>query len=822
MAPQLYVGLLLTTLATLMYEVLLPRVLSVTMVYHFAFMAVSLAMFGMTVGAVIVHLRPSRYTEARARDDLALNAAAHAATLVASFALYLQIPFFDSVDAKAVVAIVVTYAVLAVPFVFSGITVALALTRFPRHVASLYAADLVGAAIGCFAVLVALDHTDAPTAVLVVATVAALGAVAFAWRSPRVAVSRGTAGLGLLLALSVVGHHALVQAKHPILRLVHRTLPTMPRDYERWNAHSYVEVFPKGDATSSSLGWGMSRKTPQDLKVPLRAIAIDEKAGTGMVGFQGDTKSVDFLRYDVTNAAHQIRKSADVCVIGVGGGRDVLSALYFDQRSVLGIELNDTVLGLLTDRYADFSGHLDRDPRVTLARDEARSYLARTDRRFDILQISLIDTFAATAAGAFALAENSLYTVDAWDVFLRRLKPHGVLTVSRYYFHHRPAEAYRMLGLAVAALERQGISEPRSRLVLLKNQTAVLAGDAGIGTLLVSPDPFSKADLDALSRYARQMDFEIVLSPSHASNQDLETIADGKGLREFYEKYPIDISPIDDDRPFFFQMLRLRDVVNQAVWDERDVNWKNLRALLTLFTLLAVVVVLTVLCVVVPLRLAASKTSLKRSGPLLGYFGAIGFGFMFVEMAEMQRLTIFLGHPSYALSVVLFTLLLASGAGSYVAGKFVDRLPSRALAAVPLALIAIVWLAGAATPFVTRHFAGAPTQVRIAAAVALLACMGFPMGMPFPLGMRRAAARADAPLPWLWGMNGAASVCSSVIATILGLSFGVTVTFWAGLLSYAVAAAIFALGTERADGVPEPLARGLAANADGAAEPSPP
>jgi hypothetical protein len=778
-----------------MYEVLLPRILSVTMVYHFAFMAVSLAMFGMTVGAVIVHLRPKRYTPERAPDDLAMNAAAHAVTLVASFAVYLQIPFLDVTDAKAVAFIVVTYAVLAVPFVFSGITVALALTRFPAHVASLYAADLFGAAIGCFAVLVALEHTDAPTAVLVVATVAALGAAAFAFRSQRARLSLATGGLGLALALSVVAHDSMVRSGHPVLKLTHRTLPSFPRVFERWNAHSYVEVFPMGEAPTAALGWGMSNRSPQDLKVPLQAISIDEKAGTGMVQFNGDTSKLDFLRYDVTNAAHQIRHDGDVCVIGVGGGRDILSALYFDQHSVLGIELNDVVLGLLTRDFADFSGHIDRNPKVTLVRDEARSFLARTDRRFDILQISLIDTFAATTAGAFALAENSLYTVDAWDVFLRRLKPHGVLSVSRYYFHHRPGEAYRMLGLGVAALERQGISDARSRLVLLKNQSAVLAGDAGIGTLLVSPDPFSEADLAALSRYAKEMDFEVVLSPTHASDPVLETVANGKNLAGFYEKYPIDIAPIDDNRPFFFQMLRLRDVVNTAVWDENDVNWKNLRALLVLFTLLIVVVVLTALCVVVPLRLGTDRATMRRTGPLLGYFGAIGLAFIFIEMAQMQRLTLFLGHPSYALSVVLFTLLLSSGAGSFIAGKVAERKPD-ALRWLLFALVGIVWAVGTMTPTVIHHFAGASTPARIGIAVGLLACMGVPMGMPFPLGMRRAAARGDAALPWLWGINGAASVCSSVIAIVLGLSFGITVTFWAGLLSYIVAAAIFSTGSE--------------------------
>jgi hypothetical protein len=769
-----------------MYEVLLPRVLSVTMFYHFAFMAVSLAMFGMTLGAVIVHLRPNRYTEASARDDLAVNAAAHAVALVLSFAVYVHIPFLEPSGLAAIAAVGATYVVLSVPFVFSGITAAIALTRFPRDVAPLYAADLLGAAMGCLAVFLALEWTTAPTAVVVAAALAALGAAAFARKSQRGSLSRGTLLLSAVLGLAAVLHHAASMAGHPILDLEQRTFASTRMDYSRWNAHSFVEVFPLTETSARQAGWGMSRRTPDAFHIRGHAIAIDEKAGTSIAEFHGDTKALEYLRYDVTNAAHQVRHDADVCVIGVGGGRDILSALYFQQHSVVGIELNDIEIDLLRNRYADFSGRLGENPKVHLVRDEARSYLARTNSRFDILQISLIDTFAATAAGAFTLAENSLYTVDAWQLFLERLKPAGVLTVSRYYFNQRPTEVYRALGLAVKALEREGISDPRKHIVVLKNQSASLVADTGIGTLLVFKSPLSDADAWALAKYAAEMEFDVALSPTHAEDAVLEKIANGKALDQFYATYPIDISPIDDDRPFFFQMLRVKDVLNPAAWDPRDVNWKNVRALLVLLALLVIVVVLTTLCVVVPL-VASTKTAFsRRSVPMLFYFAAIGFGFMFIEMAQMQRLTIFLGHPSYTLSVVLFTLLSTSGIGSYLAGSLAPKLPSRSLVWLLALLVASLALVGLATPVVTRYFAGSSTPVRIAVAVGLLACMGLPMGMPFPLGMRRAAALETAPLAWYWGINGAASVCCSVIATLLSLSLGVTVTFWVGVATYAL------------------------------------
>jgi hypothetical protein len=802
----IYAGLFLVTLGTLMYEILLPRIFSVTMFYHFAFMAVSLAMFGMTVGAVIVYLKKERYTEASAPRDMALNALGFALTSVLCLFVYLQIPILESSESQALPMIAVAYVLIAVPFVFSGITVAIALTRFPAFVGRLYAVDLLGAATGAVVIVVTLEHTDALTSSIVTAALIASGAAAFALATSSRNLRAGLTACAVLIAGMSVGHHFLAERGKPVLRIVHRAFPQIPRLYERWNSFSFVEVLPSfAPSSGQALGWGVSSTIPPDLQVNQLSMDIDIKAGTPITAFNGDPKQLTFLRYDVTNAVHQVKRDADVCVIGVGGGRDVLSALHFQQRSVLGIELNANVLGAVTGPFGEFSGHLDRHPGVELVVDEARSFMARTDKRCDIVQISLIDTFAATAAGAFVLAENSLYTVEAWDLFLRRLTADGVLSVSRYYYHQRPAEAYRMLSLAVAALEKNGVSDYRRHLVLIKNQSSLMAGAAGIGTLLVSRSPWTEPDLDRLARYARRMKFEIVLSPRSAGGAVLERIASGRDLPAFYARYEVDVSPPSDDRPFFFQMLRLRDVLSFDRYDEADVNWKNLKAILVLAVLLAIVAVLTVLCIVVPIARTRDRSSIRAGASLLFFFGAIGLGFMFIEMAQMQRLMVFLGHPTYALSVVLFTLLLASGAGSYVAQGLMERYPIRSLGGVFVALLLVVALVGLASPALMSHFAHAQSAGRIALAIAILVPLGLAMGMPFPIGMRRAGELAPALSPWLWGINGATSVCASVLAIAVALSLGISASYWIGTACYLAAGAIFvfwASGRERGAGEP--------------------
>jgi hypothetical protein len=474
-------------------------------------------------------------------------------------------------------------------------------------------------------------------------------------------------------------------------------------------------------------------------------------------------------------------------VIGVGGGRDVLSALVFGQESVLGIEINENVLQATNGEFGDLTGHLDAHPKVTMVVDEARSHLARSEGGFDVIQISLIDTWAATAAGAFTLAENSLYTVEAWESFLRKLSPRGVLSVSRWYYNARPAQALRMTSLAADALARIGVAEPADHVVLVKIRKATgIAGEVGNGvaTMLVSPSPFSEADLATLARVSSDMGFVPVLTPKQSEEAGFAEVLAPDRREAFYRDFPLDVRAPTDDRPFFFQMLRLRDVLEPPPLDRFDLNTRNLKAVQTLGVLLLIVLGLSVLFIGVPLWLTARQVDLRGSGTLLVYFAAIGLGFMFVEISQMQRLMVFLGHPIYALSVVLFTLLLASGAGSLLSERFLGR--ASAVTVLGL-LLGVLILSGLATPTLIRMLEAAPNAVRILAAGALLAPMGLFMGMAFPIGMRAAAERAAALTPFLWGINGAMSVLCSVLSIVVSLAFGISVSFWAGVACYGVA-----------------------------------
>ena len=443
-------ALFLVALATLMFEVLLTRVFSLTLWYHFAFMAISLAMFGMTLGALLVFLRPHAWPEATLRRSMGRCAVLFAVTMAAVMLLH-SVMFVPS-PRIALWPIALTFAAAALPFVFSGIFVCLALTRFPARIGQLYAFDLAGAALGCLAVIAALEVLDGVGAVIACATLAALAGALLLRGAEQVLGALVTAALAC-----TAGWAAIHLARHDLaLFPVHYVKGTerYEIDYERWNSFSRIAVMKPTPWDVPA--WSMSSAFSGSLKIPNRSLQIDAGAGTALIAFDGDLRKLEFLRWDLVNFVHHLRRDARICVVGSGGGRDILAAKVFGQKQIVAVEINADILNVVNGRFGDYTGHLDRDPIVRLVNDEARSYLARSKERFDIVQVTFIDTWAATAAGAYTLTENSLYTVEGWKTFLDRVEDNGLLAVSRGI----GPELARLVALGRAALLASGVSRP--------------------------------------------------------------------------------------------------------------------------------------------------------------------------------------------------------------------------------------------------------------------------------------------------------------------------------------------------------------------------
>jgi hypothetical protein len=810
-----YLGVLLISLATLAFELLLTRIFSVTLWNSYAFIAVSLAMFGMTLGAVAVQVLPGVFRREQTWRWMSAACLLMGICMMAALEVHRTIRIPPTLSFRGLPLLVVTYLVASTPFICSGIVLTLALTRFGMQVSRLYAADLCGAALGCVLLGFMLRAADGPTAVYATAAVACGAAIAFAADGEIGRLKRIGAIAGIAIAAFVVANTIEIHSGQlSLVRLKWTKDPTEPAPiYERWNSYSRVNVYDT-QRPLPPVGWGFGGGMPPQPEINWMWLDIDASAGTVLTQFDGDLTKHGYFAWDVTNVAHQLKNGSDVLIIGAGGGRDILSSLYFHEKSVVGLEMNKSVYNAVTNTFGDYTGHLDRIPNVRIINDEARSYLARTPLKYDLIQLSLVDTWAATAAGAFVLSENALYTSEGWDLFLSRLQPGGMISASRWFAPDRPHELHRLAALAAQALRRRGVSNPEAHILICRSLDFTGPANAA------SVDPFTAEELAKFNNVAAQRGFRILFSPTQCDDSVLRTVIESPDIAAATADLNVNLVPPTDNKPFFFDNSRIRNLFDAQMWNSTRVQG----GLLMLLGLLGVVMVLSMVFILAPLAIRTLKSGGPGNLPGLkttAYFALIGVAFMIVEISQMERLTVLLGHPTYCLTVALFSLLISSGIGSFcTAAVDANNLFSAGRLRM-IGLMATLIVLGIVSPAAIESFQGGSTPVRIAVALALFFPVGFFMGMAFPLGMKWAAGQDANYTAWLWGVNGAASVCASVLAMIISMMAGISVAWWCGTALYLAAATVLLTGSRPAAGegresdvsgsVPIRPARGLAA-----------
>lgn len=790
---KFYAGVFLVTSSTLMLQLIETRILSVISWYHLAFFAISMAMFGLTAGSVWIYLKSDRYTQKTMSYDLAYFSAAFAITTVLSLGMQLVLTLTVTFSITGIIVWVLLAVFMAVPYFFSGVTISLALTRGPYPIGRVYGVDLVGAAVGCLGVLFLLNFTDGPSAVIWVGAIAAAGAWFFAGsgigappeaKPPWASLLQNQGRIFILLALFAIGNGLTPYGLQPIL-VKDRVEGRSSAVVEKWNSFSRVTIFKDSRREAPQI-WGPSPKLPPGLVVERKYMEIDGFASTSMYRFRGDVAEASYFKYDVTNLGYFLPNQKRAAIIGVGGGRDILSAWVFGLRDITGIEINPAFIHLLTaePEFTEFAG-LAQLNSVRLIVDEARNWFARTPETFDIIQMTLTDTEAATGAGAFTLSENGLYTVEAWKLFLSRLTPTGVFTVSRWYAPGQVNETGRIISLAVATLLDLGVKEP--------NRHIFVASAKNIATLLLSPVPFSAKDIETLEKTTAAYEYQVIISPnSQPQSEVLQAIFKGKSLKElehYVQGFDLDLKPPSDDRPFFFNQLPFYQPVKVFKMllhqTPAGVMRGNLMAAATLLIILIVSLGLVFVTIVIPLRPAIKDVGSRLVITGTSYFFLIGIGFMTVEVGLLQRMSVFLGHPIYSLSVVLFSLILTTGLGSLISDRF--PLDSRFKFIIWSVLTAVYlitlpyWLSE-----LLLAYDHANLLERCALCVAIIIPAGLFMGFGFPTGMRLVSAVDPNPTPWFWGINGIAGVLAASTTVAISIAWGINCALVIGGLCYAL------------------------------------
>ncbi|MEM7308259.1 MAG: hypothetical protein AAF682_16385 [Planctomycetota bacterium] len=560
-------------------------------------------------------------------------------------------------------------------------------------------------------------------------------------------------------------------------------------EFTEWTSLSRVDAFT-WPASEKSWGlWGLSSNWNGAFPRQ-KGITIDSWAMTNVMEWGGgetgsDGEPPEVLEFLPASLVHRVKAEAEILCIGAGGGMDLLTAKRFGAKRIVGVEINPGVVRAARS-VVDFQGGLydaERHPEVTVHVAEGRHYLERDHDRYDIVQLSGVDTASTTQAGAFSLSENFLYTQEAFGTYLEHTRDDGFVTLTRWILPDSdgfPRNTLRLFVLAWTALAEAGVENPGDHIYLVESN--------GFSVILFGRTRFSDeqlATLDAtcvdkafrpLYHPRRESEFLHPITGLPAPNQyDLYAAAADKAA--FLASYPYDVAPPRDDRPFFFETSRFRHLTKKE-------SFFNPLGGITAHGILVILLVLLVLVawffVLRPLR------QLKRSGsrsltPLLFYFGALGLGFILVEVVLAQKFILYLGNPLYSLAVVLFSVLIFSGIGSALSPRVGN----------PRIALTVVILLGALYPVLCDALFGAtlqlPTAARIAIAVVLLAPLAVSMGMPFALGVDRIARGSSGLVAWAWGINGYTSVIGSVLTVVLSIAFGFNAVVWIGAGVYAVA-----------------------------------
>jgi SAM-dependent methyltransferase len=649
-------------------------------------------------------------------------------------------------------------------------TVSLAIAETIQRVDRVYFFDLLGAAGGCLVLIPLLNILGGPGVVLGAAAIfAASSAVWFGLvGSIRGRVGGVAAALGLVLLLTVnprAGWIDIASAKGRQLR---------DEVFFQWNSFSRVAVAPEKPGGALQ-------------------IIIDGDASTGLPTFDLDhlpDNERETLLGQGAGFAYQLRPASKTLIIGAGGGYDIARAIASGSRDVTGVEINPIIAQtIMRGRFRHITRGLYLRPDVRIVVEDGRSFVRRTPEQYQVILATLVDTWASTAAGAFALSENNLYTVEAFEDYLKKLTPDGVLSFTRWGFP-TPRESLRLVGLAQKALENLGEKEAWRHVAVVREGTRqMLEGFGALDTILIGRKPFPAADLDRLRAFAARSRFEILYLPGDPPANAFHELLTTRDRASFFARYPYDVSPVVDDRPFFFYTVQASDAFGFRQRDGTEAaDVKINLAVPTLFRLLGVSLLAVLVILLLPPLALGSRLPREPGIPVfLVYFLCLGAGYILIQVGLIQKLVLFLGRPTYSLTVVIFSMLVSSGLGSFFSRRVVDGRDSALRWVLFTVSGAVVLLAVIAGPVTTAGVAW-PMPLKLLTAVLLVAPAGFLMGMPFPSGLARLERWHAPSVRWAWSLNAAASVLGSAAAIGLAIYLGLRATLVAGALLYTVAA----------------------------------
>jgi len=663
------------------------------------------------------------------------------------------------------------------PYFVGGLVLAIVFTHFSDRIAKLYFWDLIGAALGATLVVPALYVFNGPALIPAIALVLAAAGAAYAMRRRRRAAVASLVSCLVFLTLLT-----LPEARKSLAVRQAKGAPTPDIMLERWDPLARIAVSPGPDDRS-------------------RFLTMDGGAVTAVLRFDGDLEAVSFLKGNVLQLAYHLRRYGSSLIIGPGGGSDVLASLVFGNRNITAVEVNRSTLGIVREDLRAYSGHIYDLPGIDAQVGEGRAFVTGLGKKLDLIQATFIDTWVAASTGSHTLSEDYLYTVEGMRVFLEHLREDGIFSMSRWggplYGY---LETYRAVGIAHRVLQDLGASDPSRHIMVVQGPPPDRVTPGGgyqtttgqmesMSTILVKRSPFSADEIGKVEEVSRALFFRPLWLAGRGDDTRIAELFASRGTDAFYEDYyektGLDFSPITDDRPFFFDMIRPQDYLRMKDKLPGVTEYGRMyTAINVLYQLMVAMLLVVIALLVVPLLVRSRPVPLSLPVvEALGYFVCLGLGFIGIELGLIQKFALFLGHPVYSLVVLLASILLFSGIGSFSA----NRLSPEKGFWRALSLVAVLILYSFAVRPLTAALITAPLALKCAVAVGVSALPAFLMGTFFPLGVALVRERFPDLIPWGWAINSGFSVLGGILSLFASMSWGYGRTWYAFTFPYLVA-----------------------------------
>ena len=752
----LFAGIFLIALSGLVLEVSITRIFSAAIWYHFAFVAVSVALVGLGASGLVVQHRVKKL-KGKWAENL---------TIYSAWGIAIFIPitlFVMHALASQVIYLPFFMILFSVPFFLVGIIISAAFNAFASVAGRLYAADLIGASAGALLVVLFLVLTGGEGATLIVGLIAAIGGTIFsriAKNTKKTVVSLMFVAFALSLILL---NHATQIFAIPTDPTAQKDLPIYLREHPgskivktEWNSFSRIDVVEGGAG-----GEGLVAK-----------VFIDGGAGTNIISWDGKTESRQELSTWMQYLPFKMMQDPKVLVIGSGGGRDVVASLVSGSKDVTSVEINPIIYETVKS-YGDRAGNVYSHEYVRSYVDEGRSFITRSSEKYDIVYVPFVDTWASVSSGGLSVSENFLYTLQGFQQYYDHLTDTGKIVTVRWLI-----DAPRFISTYAKLLEQNGIPQDQLDRHLIMVTSDSYTQDPSVTMVIFSKSPFTDEEIRFFSQSFSQYGYKPILVPGQIMREPYSALLNGQiNLDQFYNMFETKVYPVTDDNPYFLSFEKPLPGVVEVL----------------LYASVGIVAIFLLVPFAWMKRRREEEVGTKRSeigiATMIPYFAALGMGFILIELALLQKLILLMGNPTMTFALLLFTLLISSGAGSLLSARIAkNNMKNLVFIIGGIAGLGILYFLF--LPPIIYSTIAEPIEAKAAVSIAILAPIGFLMGMPLPTGMRLLKVHRPDYIPWMWAVNGAFSVLGAVLAIALGIMYGSSLAMILGILIYLVALGI--------------------------------